>query len=68
MTDMVYSKYHKKNLPVRYCSEDKKGSKVIGWKFKCPTCGKMHYHSPEEGPRESHCARNGNGYYLKLKE
>lgn len=62
-----YSAFHGCELPVRYCVEDKKQGKVIGWKFKCPICKRMHYHSPEAGPRESHCTKSRQGYYLKLQ-
>ena len=69
--EIAFSAFHKRYLPVFFCKPDwnKSKTKIIGWKFLCPYCRKLHYHSAVPGPREAHCKSNSPlyrvGYWLE---
>ncbi len=72
--EIKFDTFNKRNSLVFSCSAvfDNSKTQVIGWKFKCPVCGILHYHSPFEGFREAHCTKRSSslhktGYYLKLE-
>jgi hypothetical protein len=55
-------------FPVVLC-EEVPHRDFVDWRFRCPWCGRWHYHTRGAGPRASHCDVPGSplSYILQLK-